>query len=66
MKTKTTSVEQISAKKSAKIAKRSVKDSASLTTECSTSKTRNFGWLVTGMVEACQEISADNAIEERQ
>ncbi len=35
----------------------SLKESASLTTERSISKTRNFGWLVTGMVEACQQIS---------
>ena len=65
MKTKTTSVKQIYPQSSANDAKRAVKDPASPTTERSTSKTRNFGWLVTGMVEACQQISVDDPIEDR-
>ena len=32
---------------------------SSKTTIKQTSKTRNFGWLVKGMVESCHQISAD-------
>ena len=46
----------------AKINTDSVKDSASATTERQTSQPRNFGWLVTGMVEACQQTSTEEKV----
>ena len=41
------------------------KDSTSSTIKQPTSTTRNFGWLVTGMVEACQQITIEDAIADR-
>ena len=41
-----------------------VKNLTSLKTIKRTSKTRNFGWLVKGMVEACHQISADELNQE--
>ena len=66
MKTVEISAKQISSEKSAKTDTGSIKDSASPTTERSTTKTRNFGWLVTGMVEACQQMSVNDLVEDRQ
>ena len=53
-------ISSISAKKTSQVGAKSVPNSASLKTEQPTSKIRNFGWLVTGMVEACHQISADD------
>lgn len=56
MKTKKVSTKQVPPKL-VKINASSLQNSASSTTERSISKTRNFGWLVTGMFGACQPIS---------
>ena len=63
MKTTKTPTKKV-APELAKIKTDSLKDSASSTTERPTSKTRNFGWLVTGMVEACQQISTEDTVQE--
>ena len=59
MKTLRTSRSQISQLQSAIPKSKSVKNPTSSKTIKQTSKTRNFGWLVTGMVEACHQINAD-------
>lgn len=60
MKILNTSNPQISQLHSTRSDSRSVKDSRASTTIKQTSKTRNFGWLVKGMVEACHQISAED------
>lgn len=54
---------QISPVQSTRVAPRSLKNATSSKTKGQTSKIRNFGWLVTGMVEACHQISADDLVE---
>ena len=60
MKTLNTSNTQISQLQPAIPESRSVKNSTSSKTIKETCKTRNFGWLVKGMVEACHQISAED------
>ena len=59
MKTLRTSRPQISQPQLAIPKSESVKNSTSSKTLKQSSKTRNFGWLVKGMVEACHEINVN-------
>ena len=59
MKTLSASRPQISQPQSAIPKSESVKNSTSSKTLKQTSKTRNFGWLVKGMVEACHQINVN-------
>ena len=64
MKTLRASCRQISPPQSAKAESKSVQNPPSSKTSKPISKTRNFGWLVKGMVEACHQISADELNQE--
>ena len=64
MKTLSASRPQISQPQSTIPKSESVKNSTSSETLKQTSKTRNFGWLVKGMVEACHQINADELNQE--
>ena len=64
MKTLSTSRPKISQPQSEIPKSESVEDSTSSKTIKQTLKTRNFGWLVKGMVEACHQISADDLNQE--
>ncbi|MBE9043148.1 hypothetical protein IQ255_01775 [Pleurocapsales cyanobacterium LEGE 10410] len=57
MKTANPSRAEISRTESAQPKSSSTTDSLSSTTIKQTAKTRNFGWLVKGMVEACHQIN---------
>ena len=59
MKTLSGSRSQISQPQSVIPESALVKNPTSPKTSQQTPKTRNFGWLVTGMVEACHQISAE-------
>ena len=60
MKTLSTSRSPTSQPQSAIPESRAVQNPTSSKTSKQTSKTRNFGWLVIGMVEACHQISDDD------
>ncbi len=64
MKTLSASRPQISQLQSTIPESRAVKNHPSSKTIKQASKTRNFGWLVKGMVEACHQISADDLNQE--
>lgn len=53
-------ISSISAKKTPQVGAKSVLNSTLSKTKQPIFKIRNFGWLVTGMVEACHQISADD------
>ena len=57
MKTANSSRTEIYRTESAQPKSSSITDSLSSKTTKQTVKTRNFGWLVKGMVEACHQIS---------
>ena len=63
MKTVKTSSEQVSPEKSTKHNPKLVQNFTSSKTDRQTSKIRNFGWLVTGMMEACHQINIDDLSE---
>lgn len=64
MKTLSGSRSQISQPQSVIPESALVKNPTSPKTSKQTPKTRNFGWLVTGMVEACHQISAEELNQE--
>ena len=64
MKTLSASRPQIAQPQSVIPKSGAVKNLTSSKTIKQTSKTRNFGWLVKGMVEACHQISIDELNQE--
>lgn len=64
MKTSNTFARQTPSARSAKLNSKPVPNSSSQTPR-QTSKIRNFGWLVTGMVEAGSQIETDNLSQDR-
>lgn len=64
MKTLSESRSQVSQLQSAIPKSESVKNPTLSKTSKQTSKTRNFGWLVKGMVEACHQINVDEFNQE--